>query len=123
MGTRTHMCCMCMYTVCGIASCPRLQSDPDNQQKIEFDWWSKYYYSLDDPRRTQQEYVDKGYDKLQVRETYCAALLRHQQTLHRVACTSSCLSSQPNSPSYCGLGSLDSTSRLHPFMYNHDEKA
>ena len=43
-----------------------LQSDPDNQKKVEFDWWSKYYYSIDDQRRTQQEYVDQGYDKMKV---------------------------------------------------------
>ena len=46
---------------------PPLQSDPDSQKKVEFDWWSKYYYSIDDPRRTQQEYVDQGYDKMKVK--------------------------------------------------------
>ena len=33
---------------------------------MEFDWWSKYYYSVDDERRTQPEYVDEGYDKMMV---------------------------------------------------------
>ena len=46
---------------------PPLQSDPDSQKKVEFDWWSKYYYSIDDPRRTQQEYIDEGYDKMKVK--------------------------------------------------------
>ncbi|CAI8014042.1 Myoferlin [Geodia barretti] len=43
-----------------------LDSDPDSQKKVEFDWWSKYYYSIDDPRRTQQEYIDEGYDKMKI---------------------------------------------------------
>ena len=41
-----------------------LQQDPDSAGKFEFDWWSKYYYSIGDERRTQKEYVEKGLDKM-----------------------------------------------------------
>ena len=43
-----------------------VQTDPDNEKVPEFDWWSKYYYSIKDERRTQQEYVDQGHDELVV---------------------------------------------------------
>ena len=43
-----------------------VQTDPDNQKAPEFDWWSKYYYSIKDERRTQQNYVDQGHDALVV---------------------------------------------------------
>ena len=36
---------------------PSLQSDPDNANKFDYDWWSKYYYSIGDDRRTQKDYV------------------------------------------------------------------
>ena len=42
------------------------QTDPDHSKKSEFDWWSKYYYSCHDERRTQAEYVNAGHDKLMV---------------------------------------------------------
>ena len=42
------------------------QSDPDSQKKSDFDWWTKYYYAVDDERRTQKEYVDAGYDSMMV---------------------------------------------------------
>ena len=58
----TSTCKHCHASPCTLPT----QSDPDNQQKIEFDWWSKYYYSIDDTRRTQTEYVDQGYDKMKV---------------------------------------------------------
>ena len=41
-----------------------LQSDPDSRDKSDFDWWSKYYYSIGDARRTQKSYVDQGYDRM-----------------------------------------------------------
>ena len=44
----------------------QLHSDPDDQEQIEFDWWSKYYYSIGDERRTQPQYQEKGYDKMKV---------------------------------------------------------
>ena len=40
--------------------------DPDVQKNSDFDWWSKFYSSLDDDPRMQQEYLDAGYDKLMV---------------------------------------------------------
>ena len=40
------------------------QSDPDSRDKSDFDWWSKYYYSIGDTRRTQKSYVEKGYDRM-----------------------------------------------------------
>jgi hypothetical protein len=42
--------------------------DPDVQKNSDFDWWSKFYSSLDDDPRMQQEYLDAGYDKLMVYE-------------------------------------------------------
>ena len=39
------------------------QTDPDSNSISSFDWWSKYYYSIGDKSRTEQEYVDKGHDK------------------------------------------------------------
>lgn len=45
------------------------QEDPDSAGKFDFDWWSKYYYSIGDDRRTQKEYVEKGYDRLVVYPT------------------------------------------------------
>ena len=45
------------------------QSDPDNKEKSDFDWWSKYYYSVGDERRTQRDYVDQGFDKIVVYKT------------------------------------------------------
>ena len=44
----------------------KLQSDPDSEEKSDFDWWSKYYYSIGDTRRTQKGYVDQGYDGMAV---------------------------------------------------------
>lgn len=46
--------------------CNVYQSDPDNKEKSDFDWWSKYYYSVEDERRTQKDYVDQGHDKMVV---------------------------------------------------------
>ena len=43
-----------------------IQSDPDSRDKSDFDWWSKYYYSIGDARRTQKSYVEKGYDRMVV---------------------------------------------------------
>ena len=43
-----------------------LQSDPDSREKSDFDWWSKYYYSIGDARKTQKSYVDQGYDSMAV---------------------------------------------------------
>ena len=40
------------------------QSDPDSRDKSDFDWWSKYYYSVGDARRTQKDYVNGGYDRM-----------------------------------------------------------
>lgn len=42
------------------------QSDPDSRDKSDFDWWSKYYYSIGDARRTQKSYVERGYDRMVV---------------------------------------------------------
>ena len=41
------------------------QLDPDSKGS-DFDWWSKYYASIDDETRIQQEYVDARHDTLQV---------------------------------------------------------
>ena len=43
-----------------------LQSDPDSRDKSDFDWWSKYYYSIGDARRTQTSYVENGYDHMMI---------------------------------------------------------
>ena len=43
-----------------------MQMDPDNASISSFDWWSKYYYSIDDKLRTEKDYVDKGHDKMTV---------------------------------------------------------
>lgn len=44
-----------------------IQSDPDSSRdKSDFDWWSKYYYSIGDTRRTQKSYVEKRYDRMVV---------------------------------------------------------
>ncbi len=43
------------------------QTDPE--ETSDFDWWSKYYYSCGDERRTQSEYVEQGADKLVVYPT------------------------------------------------------
>ena len=43
-----------------------IQSDHDSKDKSDFDWWSKYYYSIGDTRRTQKGYVDQGYDGMAV---------------------------------------------------------
>lgn len=43
---------------------PTLQSDPDNVDKFDYDWWSKYYYSIGDERRTQKDYVAKNLDRV-----------------------------------------------------------
>ena len=43
-----------------------LQSDPDTRYKSDFDWWSKYYCSIEDKRRKQTDYIDKGYDCMMV---------------------------------------------------------
>ena len=43
-----------------------IQSDPDSEEKSKFDWWSKYYYSIGDTRKTQKGYVDQGYDGMAV---------------------------------------------------------
>jgi len=40
-----------------------LQLDPDSD-KSDFDWWSKYYYSIGDDRRTQVAYEEGNYDRL-----------------------------------------------------------
>ena len=45
---------------------PPPQSDPDNADKFDYDWWSKYYYSIDDERRTQKLYVEKNLDRVKV---------------------------------------------------------
>ncbi len=45
------------------------QTDPDSKETSDFDWWSKYYYSCGDERRTQAEYVEQGADKLVVYPT------------------------------------------------------
>ena len=42
------------------------QTDPDSADKSDFDWWSKYYYSIGDERRTQKDYVAKGLDRFNV---------------------------------------------------------
>ena len=39
------------------------EMDPDNASISSFDWWSKYYYSIDDKLRTEKDYVDKGHDQ------------------------------------------------------------
>ncbi|XP_064383023.1 myoferlin-like isoform X2 [Halichondria panicea] len=46
-----------------------LDTDPDSKETSDFDWWSKYYYSCGDERRTQAEYVEQGADKLVVYPT------------------------------------------------------
>ena len=43
-----------------------MQSDPDSVEKFDFDWWSKYYCSVGDERRTQNDYRDGGYDTVVV---------------------------------------------------------
>ena len=43
-----------------------LQTDPDNKKDVKFDWWSKYYASIKDEKRTQREYVDEGHDMMTV---------------------------------------------------------
>ncbi len=48
-------------------SLPHTQTDPE--ETSDFDWWSKYYYSCGDERRTQSEYVEQGADKLVVYPT------------------------------------------------------
>ena len=53
--TRCHMIC-------------RLQADPDASKGSGFDWWTKYYYSIGDDQRTQEEYVQEGHDKMVVGE-------------------------------------------------------
>ncbi len=45
-----------------------LQLDPDSADKSDFDWWSKYYYSIGDERRTQKQYVKGNYDKMVIYE-------------------------------------------------------
>ena len=43
-----------------------IQFDPDSMKTAEFDWWSKYYCSINDPIRKQKKYEDTGYDKIVV---------------------------------------------------------
>ena len=40
--------------------------DADTGDKPHFDWWSKYYCSIGDDKRTQKDYVDQGYDRMVV---------------------------------------------------------
>ena len=43
---------------------PPTQTDPDSAEKFTYDWWSKYYYSIKDERRTQKDYVAKNFDRM-----------------------------------------------------------
>ena len=43
-----------------------LQGDPESREKSDFDWWSKYYYSIGDATKTQKGYVDQGYDGMAI---------------------------------------------------------
>ncbi len=45
-----------------------MQLDPDSADKSDFDWWSKYYYSIGDDQKTQKDYVDKNHDSLVIYE-------------------------------------------------------
>ena len=42
-------------------------ADPDVTKDSDFDWWSKFYTSVDDEQRKQPEYEAEGYDKMVVR--------------------------------------------------------
>lgn len=53
-----------LQNVFHLLSNSHVQSDPDSRDKSDFDWWSKYYYSIGDARRTQKSYVEQGYDRM-----------------------------------------------------------
>ena len=59
-------CTSSLISACLLTSCS-VQFDPDSMKTAEFDWWSKYYCSIDDPIRKQKKYKDDGYDKIVVR--------------------------------------------------------
>eukprot|EP00731_Ephydatia_muelleri_P020356 Em0013g83a len=46
-----------------IANAP-IAADPDASKGSGFDWWTKYYYSMGDDQRTQEEYVQEGHDRM-----------------------------------------------------------
>ncbi len=35
-------------------------------EKCPYDWWSKYYASIDEHERVQEGYMTEGYDKMKV---------------------------------------------------------
>jgi len=47
-----------------------VQDDPDNKKEADFDWWSKFYASGNDPSKIQIEYNEGGYDHLKVCVVY-----------------------------------------------------
>lgn len=64
----------CFSAVIFRAGCPSAETsakmlptifDPDRRNKY-FDWWSKYYCSIEEPKRSQKEYTELGYDHVVV---------------------------------------------------------
>ena len=43
-----------------------MQDDPDTKYSSDYDWWTKYYYSIGETSKIQPGYAEEGHDRLEV---------------------------------------------------------